>query len=126
MIIKGLILTDNGPMDIKDLKAEDKALNQLHRAFAVGAIKKKKVRGAYTFSKNPSLVVAKGTIIKTVYGDKKVEDLVHTYFYAAQPNMRMVRDKALKITGEYTAYNIGGSDAIFASNYCLKMEGKNA
>lgn len=128
MIIQGLILTDKGPVDIKDLKIGDRVLNQMHRAFAVNEIEKKTVRGAYTFKKNPKLVVAKNTVLRTVYGNKKAVNLEKTEFYMTQPNMRTVKDKLQKRTGEHIAYVITaeGCDSLFASNYCLELEGNNA
>lgn len=128
MIIQGQVLTDNGPVDIKNLKPGDKVLNQLHRAFAVTAVQKKTVSVAYTFAKNPNLLVAKGVVLKTIYGNKKVSVLEKTAVYMAQPNMRMVKDTVSKKTGEYTAYEIktDDCDSVFVSNYCLKMEDENA
>lgn len=128
MIIQGLILTDKGPVDIKELKPGDKVLNQLHRAFAVKEIQNKSVSVAYTFGKNPKLIVSKGAILKTVYGNKKVAEAEKTSFYMAQPNMRMVKDKAEKTVGKYITYEIKaeGCDSIFAENYCFKLEDNDA
>ena len=109
MIIQGLILTDKGPVDIKELKPGDKVLNQLHRAFAVKEIQNKSVSVAYTFGKNPKLIVSKGAILKTVYGNKKVAE-------------------AEKTVGKYITYEIKaeGCDSIFAGNYCFKLEDNDA
>lgn len=85
MIIQGLILTDKGPVDIKELKPGDKVLNQLHRAFAVKEIQNKSVSVAYTFGKNPKLIVSKGAILKTVYGNKKVAEAEKTSFIWPSP-----------------------------------------
>ena len=128
MIIQGQVLTANGPVDIKNLKPGDKVLNQLHRAFAVTAVQKKTVSVAYAFTKNPNLMVTKETIIKTVYGSKKVEKTENVFFYMAQPNARMIKDKAQKVLDEYIAYDIQaeGCNSIFVSNYCLELEDKNA
>lgn len=128
MIIQGQVLTDNGPVDIKNLKPGDRVLNQLHRAYTVKKVQTKTVSGAYIFNKNPNLLVAKGVVLKTIYGNKKVSVLGKTAVYMAQPNMRMVKDTVSKKTGEYTAYEIktDGCDSVFVSNYCLKMEDENA
>jgi len=83
---------------------------------------------AYAFTKNPNLMVTKETIIKTVYGSKKVEKTENVFFYMAQPNARMIKDKAQKVLDEYIAYDIQaeGCNSIFVSNYCLELEDKNA
>lgn len=103
-------------------------LNQLHRAFAVKEVQNKSVSVAYTFGKNPKLIVSKGAILKTVYGNKKVAEAEKTSFYMAQPNMRMVKDKAEKTVGKYITYEIKaeGCDSIFAGNYCFKLEDNDA
>lgn len=128
MIIKGMITTDKGPVAIEELKTGDKILNQMHRAAAVSKVETKQVTEAYTFEKNPKLIIAKGTVIKTMYGDKKAEELAGKTFYVSQPNMRMVKDKAVKLKGKYTAYKVKaeGAGSIFAANYCLGLEDDNA
>lgn len=40
--------------------------------------------------------MTKGTVVKTMHGDKKVEELSGKSFMA-QPNMRMVKDKAVQL-----------------------------
>lgn len=128
MIIKGMITTDKGPVAIEELKTGDKILNQMHRAIVVTKIEKVQVSGGYTFEKNPQLIIAKGTAVKTMQGDKKAEELTGKAFYTAQPNMRMVKDKAVKLKGKYTAYKITaeGAGSVFAGNYCLGLEDDNA
>ena len=128
MIIKGMITTNDGPVDIAELKAGHKILNQMHRAFAVSKVENMKASEGYTFEKNPNLIVTKGTVVKTMHGDKKVEELSGKEFYMAQPNMRMVKDKAVPLKKKYTAYKViaEGAGSIFAANYSLEWEDSNA
>lgn len=51
MIIKGMITTNDGPVDIAELKAGHKILNQMHRAFAVSKVENMKASEGYTFEK---------------------------------------------------------------------------
>lgn len=128
MIIQGSILTDQGPIDIENLKAGDKVLDQMHRACVVTKIEKKNVVQGFSFIKNPRLMIAEGTILKTVHGDLKVEDAAREDFLMAQPNMRLVKDRAVLKKGKYTAYmvNTEGKATLFGADYCLGTEDNNA
>ena len=55
MIIKGMITTNDGPVDIAELKAGHKILNQMHRAFAVSKVENMKASEAILLRKIPIL-----------------------------------------------------------------------
>ena len=128
MIIQGFISTDKGPVDIKELKAGDRVLNQMHRAHTVIAIETEEVSGGFTFKKNPSLIVAKKTAVRTLYGAVSLTGTKKKSLTMVQPNMREVRDTAVPVSGSFTAYRltVDGGDAVYASNYCVELEGKDA
>ena len=128
MIIQGFISTDKGPVDIKELKVGDRVLNQMHRAHTVTAIETEEVSGGFTFKKNPQLIVAKKTAVRTLYGAVSLTGTKKKSLTMVQPNMREVRDTAVPVSGNFTAYRltVEGGDAVYASNYCVELEGKNA
>ncbi len=124
MIIKGFISTDKGPVDIVELNAGDRVLNQMHRPHTVTAIEAEEVDGAVSFKKNPSLLLAKETSVRTLYGNIYLHGAKKTSVHMVQPNMREVRDTAVPVEGKFTAYRIkvDGGDSLFTSNYCVNLE----
>lgn len=124
MIIRGFISTDKGPVDIVELKVGDRVLNQMHRAHTVTSVETVEVDGGVTFKKNPSLLLAKETSVRTLYGNIYLHGIKKTSVHMVQPNMREVRDSAVPVEGKFTAYKIKaeGGDAVFASNYCVNLE----
>lgn len=128
MIIQGLIETNKGPIDIRDLKVGDCVLNQMHRAYPITAIEKVEVTGGVTFKKNKALVVAKNTVVRTLYGKTILTGKKNIMITMVQPNMREIRDVAIPITGNFQAYNINVDDGaeVFANNYCIEMENWHA
>lgn len=120
MIIKGLILTDKGPVDISETKVGNMVLNDMHRPHKVLSIEREDIKGGYTFSKNPNLILGKKSIIRTLYGDvaltgKKVN------IVTLQPNMRQIKDIAINTNKTYTAYKLRleDSNTLYVSNYCV-------
>lgn len=128
MIIQGLIETNKGPIDIRDLKVGDCVLNQMHRAYPITTIEKVEVTGGVTFKKNKALVVAKNTVVRTLYGQTILTGKKKIMITMVQPNMREIRDVAIPINGNFMAYNIKVDDSaeVFANNYCIEMEDGHA
>lgn len=124
MIIQGLIETNKGPIDIRDLKVGDCVLNQMHRAYPITDIEKLEVTGGVTFKKNKALIVAKNTVVRTLYGQTILTGKKKIMITMVQPNMREIRDVAIPIAGNFQAYNIKVDDGteVFANNYCIEME----
>lgn len=124
MIIKGFISTDKGPVDIRELKVGDRVLNQMHRAHTVTSVETVEVDGGVTFKKNSSLLLAKATSVRTLYGNIYLHGIKKISVHMVQPNMREVRDSAVPVEGKFTAYKIKaeGGESIFASNYCVNLE----
>lgn len=128
MIIQGLIETDKGPIDVTELAVGDKVLDQNHRPRAVTEIKTAKVKGAFTFAKNPGLVLSKKTKIRTVYGTLSLTGTKNLPITMACSGTRNVPDVAIPQNGEFTAYDIRleGGNTFYASHYCVGTEETNA
>ena len=97
MIIQGLIETNKGPIDIRDLKVGDCVLNQMHRAYPITTIEKVEVTGGVTFKKNKALVVAKNTVVRTLYGQTILTGKKNIIITMVQPNMREIRHAILRL-----------------------------
>ena len=120
MIIKGFVETDKGPVEIAELTARDKVLDRMHRPRKVLAVEAKEVSGGFAFAKNPGLILAKDSTLRTLYGDVVLTG--DTEISMLLPTSRRVQDSAKSIDGTYTAYavTIEDSDALYVSQYCVK------
>ena len=120
MIIKGLVETDKGPVEIAELTAHDNVLDRMHRPRKVLAVEAKEVSGGFTFAKNPGLILAKESTLRTLYGDVVLTG--DTEISMLLPTSRRVQDSAKSIDGTYTAYavTIEDADALYVSQYCVK------
>lgn len=128
MIIQGMITTNKGPVDVTELAVGDKVLDQNHRPRVVKEIKTAKVKGAFTFTKNPGLVLSKKTRVRTVYGTLSLTGTKNLSVTMAYSGTRNVLDTAISQNGEFTAYDIrlDGGDTLYASYYCTETEDNDA
>ncbi len=128
MIIQGMIATDQGPVDVKELAVGDRVLDQNHRPRGVKEIKVSKVKGAFTFAKNPGLVLSKKTKIRTVYGTISLTGTKNLSVTMAYSGTRNVQDTVVPVTGEFDAYDVrlDGGDTFYASYYCTETEDNDA
>ena len=120
MIIKGFVETDKGPVEIAELTAGDKVLDRMHRPRKVLAVETKEVSGGFAFAKNPGLILAKESTLRTLYGDVVLTG--DTEISMLLPTSRRVQDSAKSIDGTYTAYavTIEDADSLYVSQYCVK------
>lgn len=128
MIIQGMITTNKGPVDVTELAVGDKVLDQNHRPRVVKEIKTAKVKGAFTFAKNPGLILSKKIKIRTVYGTLRLTGTKNLPITMACSGTRNVPDTVIPQTGEFTAYDIRleGGNTFYASHYCVETEETDA
>ncbi len=123
MIIQGYVETDKGPVEISKLAVGDNVLDEMHRPRKVLAIETKTVKGGYKFQKNPDLILAKKTILKTLYGEVALTGRKAGNIFMQLSTSRDIKDTVNCVGGEWTAYNvqIEGASSIYVSHYCVKV-----
>lgn len=93
MIVNGKVSTINGYIDIKNLNIGDYVLNRRNRRILITDIKLSQITNIITFIKDPEIVLSDDTVLNTIYGKKKIQDLLDDTIYFLLPNGKIEKEK---------------------------------
>ena len=75
MIVKGDVLTNEGPKSIEEIKEGDFVINLSNRPCRVVKVEKADVTEVIRFTNNPHLLIAQNTDVATRYGRVKGDEI---------------------------------------------------
>ena len=93
MIVNGKVSTINGYIDIKNLNIGDYVLNRRNRRILITDIKLSQITNIITFIKDPEIILSDDTVLNTIYGKKKIQDLLDDTIYFLLPNGKIEKEK---------------------------------
>ena len=93
MIVNGKVSTINGYIDIKNLNIGDYVLNRRNRRILITDIKLSQITNIITFIKDPEIVLSDDTVLNTIYGKKKIQDLLDDTIYFLLTNGKIEKEK---------------------------------
>ena len=121
MIIKGLVLTNEGSKDISEIKPGDYVINRTHKPILVTKVEKAESDSNLSFTKNTGIIAANGTPVMTIAGSKPLENGAEHIIVTLD---RPIKDTAIKYNGSRTAYKIytASMNTLVCNNYCFTTE----
>jgi len=124
MIVSGKILTNVKPVAIENLKAGDVVIGRGDRPHRVAEIEQASVTRVITFARNTALRVTEDATLRTLYGDRRADDILGRRVVMMDAARRSITDTASAedVAESVTAYRVvleDGND-FYASGYCLK------
>lgn len=124
MIVKGKVLTTEGPIDIDKLKIGDQVLDLYFRKRTITNITPEVVKRVNKFKINSNLVLSQDTVLVTQLGDYKKNDRVDSVVYPLNINKTNTMDIIYTEETDTIGYKveIDNGDSIYVENYtiCIK------